>query len=130
MQQSQLLSPQHLYLEFGAGRGKFLHFIASALGADAPGPFIALDRDSSRRKADRFHKEQDFQRVRMDIEHFALARYPLPPGRALVACSKHLCGAATGEEDHIYFFKKNRKREGETDSDREENQKEVEFFFK
>ena len=97
MSAAHLLLPDNVFLEFGAGKGKFLHFIACALGDSAKGPLIAIDRDSSRFKADRHHRAMLFERVKMDIENFDLARYPLPASRPVVACGKHLCGAATGD---------------------------------
>ncbi len=87
-------------MEFGAGKGKFLHFISKAIGPDVRAKFIAIDRENCRFKFDRFHDGSDghsFERVRMDIEHLVLNQVTaIAPSDRIVVCGKHLCGAATG----------------------------------
>lgn len=59
MEQCGLLQHHRCFVEFGAGRGKLLHFVYRAVGADATADFLAVDRMRTRCKFDRFHKVTD-----------------------------------------------------------------------
>ncbi len=101
MAQCGFLAGDRSFVEFGAGKGKFLHFVSLAVGTDKAAHYIAIDRDNSRFKFDRFHREDEekarFVRIREDIEHVRLASIAaLHEHTDLVVCGKHLCGAATG----------------------------------
>jgi hypothetical protein len=58
-----------------------------------------------RHRTDKYHRQEPadnvrFERYVVDIEHLALEKLPLLQDererKPIVACSKHLCGAATG----------------------------------
>jgi len=102
------------YIEFGAGRGKLLHWLGQAAkelaagGASAvPGQagkstsdYLAIDRSNTRLNFDRFHQNTPhsrLERVLIDIEHLVLGKVPLVQNstKPLVLLGKHLCGAAT-----------------------------------
>jgi|AntRauTorckE5430_2_1112549.scaffolds.fasta_scaffold128876_1 tRNA:m4X modification enzyme len=55
MDHEGLLQPETCFVEFGAGRGKLLHFVKQALGEHVPADYLAIDRESTRLKFDRFH---------------------------------------------------------------------------
>jgi hypothetical protein len=55
MEHEGLLQPETCFVEFGAGRGKLLHFVKQALGEHVPADYLAIDRESTRLKFDRFH---------------------------------------------------------------------------
>lgn len=97
---NKLLVPKACYIEFGAGKGKLLHFVHKALGYEVKSDFLAVDRANCRQKYDRYHSQNinaRFERVHCDIEHLDLLQVPLVQGSdyPLISCSKHLCGAAT-----------------------------------
>ncbi|EDQ86879.1 uncharacterized protein MONBRDRAFT_27936 [Monosiga brevicollis MX1] len=102
-----------LVVEFGAGRAHLLHCLRHALGWSSPAAYLALERDTIRLKADRYHRARpepavSYSRLRADIANVVLAATvdaqppdvsttpaSAAPLRPLVACWKHLCGAAT-----------------------------------
>eukprot|EP00729_Bicosta_minor_P010593 gene10593-7272_t len=95
-----LLGAGACFVEFGAGRGKLLHFVSKAVGADTAADYLAIDREKTRLKFDRFHANTEhsrLDRVLMDIEHLVLDKVPLLQERPkpIVMLGKHLCGAAT-----------------------------------
>jgi hypothetical protein len=56
MESCGLLRERQCYIEFGAGRGKLLHFVYRAVGPDTEADFLAVDRMRTRCKFDRFHR--------------------------------------------------------------------------
>lgn len=94
-------------VEFGAGQGKLLQSVHTALGAATPCTLLAVDRDRCRRKIDNKIKKAGGSNVRhgriqIDIEHLDLSKVPEvaeavsdPTQARLIACGKHLCGGAT-----------------------------------
>lgn len=77
-----------------------------------PSDYIAIERMTRiRHRTDKYHRQEPadavrFERYVVDIEHLALEKLPLLQDDAerkpIVACSKHLCGAATGTvEGHM-----------------------------
>ncbi|EDV22993.1 uncharacterized protein TRIADDRAFT_57802 [Trichoplax adhaerens] len=100
MEKFGLLRSQACYIEFGAGRGKLSHWVARALSEyNNKVEFVLIDRANNRRKLDCMHTSNKmgpkFERVKMDIEHFNLAKYSFKADWDVIGIGKHLCGAAT-----------------------------------
>lgn len=100
MHKEGLLEPGGCFAEFGAGRGKLLHFVRMAVGEGVSGDYLAIDRKKTRCNFDRFHsntEESRLERAMIDIEHLDLERVPIVQTgkKPLVVFGKHLCGCAT-----------------------------------
>jgi tRNA:m4X modification enzyme len=100
--ESEAVSDNLAYVDFGAGRGLLGNVISSFLPT---APIILLERAGVRKKADRTLRESDrtFHRIRMDIRDCYLPAVTdalglktsagVSPNIAITA--KHLCGCAT-----------------------------------
>ncbi|KAI9188439.1 tRNA:m4X modification enzyme [Blastocladiella emersonii ATCC 22665] len=111
------LSPDHVFVEFGAGKGELGHYVQRALGDGVKAPFYTVDRSNFRLKFDRY---MDVERISLDIKDLLLFRVPsllqrhglapppadsepsaaataapAPSVKPVVGFSKHLCGGAT-----------------------------------
>ncbi|XP_077981367.1 tRNA:m(4)X modification enzyme TRM13 homolog [Glandiceps talaboti] len=101
MKKANLLQPQTNYVEFGAGKGLLSHWVQRSLSGSPNSTFLLVDRGANRYKFDNLHKGPSdgpkFERLRMDIEHLCLSKVAsiADSHQAIVAISKHLCGAAT-----------------------------------
>lgn len=113
MSRMGLLTDMDLYVEWGAGKAEFSHYVSRALPHDgAVDRFLLIDRQGGRSKHDRrILEEYNFRqssctavvsRKKVDIAHINLERlvtleFPdLHLTRPRVcSISKHLCGAAT-----------------------------------
>eukprot|EP00039_Didymoeca_costata_P006847 m.93947 g.93947 ORF g.93947 m.93947 type:complete len:480 (-) comp13422_c0_seq1:178-1617(-) len=93
-----LLKPHSCFVELGAGRGKLLHFVRLASGDCSD--FLAVDKDNTRLKFDRFHKnteDSQLERIKADIANLVLENVPIISTRKkpIVVVGKHVCGQAT-----------------------------------
>ena len=99
MEAHGLLRPDSVFVEFGAGRAKLLHFVRRSVGEQQPAGYLAVDRDKTRYNFDRFHPPDGparCARATIDIADLDLPAAPLVrDGGQLVAFGKHLCGGAT-----------------------------------
>jgi len=93
MEMLDLLNPNNVYIELGAGKGRLSHVLQTATGAKC----ILVDRlQGLKNKKDGMHHEdpKGFQRISIDIKDLYLAGIEDLNGKNVVAFSKHLCGAA------------------------------------
>jgi tRNA:m4X modification enzyme len=59
------------------------------------GRFILIDRKSFKNKFDKYLKQAEFQRLKVDIRDLILENVSLAQGHPIINYSKHLCGRAT-----------------------------------
>ncbi|RUS88768.1 hypothetical protein EGW08_003485 [Elysia chlorotica] len=88
------------FVELGAGKGKLSHWIRKACHQRPNSKFLLVERGSVRYKVDRHQQqnqgENNFKRIKMDIEDLCLGKVPgLDSVRAITVVGKHLCGGAT-----------------------------------
>lgn len=75
MKSYNLINENYIYVEFGAGRGNFSHYIA--LENNDKSSHILLEREPRRNKLDKNHKNnQNFKRFRTDILNFDMKTIP------------------------------------------------------
>lgn len=75
MKSYNLINENYIYVEFGAGRGNFSHFIA--LENNDKSNHILLEREPRRNKLDKNHKNnKNFKRFRTDILNFDMTTIP------------------------------------------------------
>ena len=109
----KLSSPDHCFVDFGAGKGKLTRSVQQTLFPDRVPSFVLVDRKNFRLKAERYLHYSNVSeeaasseppessstscaaRIQIDIKDLCLSEVAQTKGRRIVAMSKHLCGAAT-----------------------------------
>lgn len=93
-----LMKPNSLYIEFGAGRGQLSYWLALATNADEKSKIIIIEKSSPKHKKDnKISRHSDkIKRIRADISDLVLDKLDLVNEvNQIVGITKHLCGAAT-----------------------------------
>mmetsp|Transcript_4582 Transcript_4582/g.8742 ORF Transcript_4582/g.8742 Transcript_4582/m.8742 type:complete len:372 (-) Transcript_4582:13-1128(-) len=90
LEKSSLLSPDYLYIEYGAGKGGLSKALSEHMNRNSK--HLLLDCDSRRHKCDRLI-DTHMTRIRINIADFDTEQHC--QGQSIVGIAKHLCGGAT-----------------------------------
>ena len=96
-----LFQDDHVFVEFGSGRGQLTYWIVQATKEAENVRYVLVDKESHRHKFDNKLKDEvpeaEVLRIRADILNLVLGNVPgiKSETNSVIAVSKHLCGAAT-----------------------------------
>lgn len=99
MQESNLLTPDTCYVEFGAGKGQLSYWISKVTNTIPNTSVLLVERASLRHKLDNKldKSENNVFRIRADIADLVLNKVDIvKQSKHIVGVTKHLCGGATG----------------------------------
>lgn len=88
----ELLSPDACFQEWGCGKAELTRWI---FDITTPKDCFLIDRSKGKLKLTHQHKENQHQRLLIDIKDLELHKVPRSLERPCLAYSKHLCGSAT-----------------------------------
>ncbi|XP_064604725.1 tRNA:m(4)X modification enzyme TRM13 homolog [Liolophura sinensis] len=101
LQQMGFLTDGLCYVELGAGRGEFAHWVQLAMDTCNDSSFVLVDKGTCRYKFDSFHKGEHqgptFERLQVNLADINLGKVPSisVSKRPVLGMGKHLCGDAT-----------------------------------
>ncbi|KAM3139179.1 hypothetical protein pb186bvf_008777 [Paramecium bursaria] len=100
MRQYNLIDSDNIYVEYGAGKGRFSHQVAETLKqfSNHYACHVLIEREPRKQKYDKYQRKNPYYiRCRLDITDFNLHKLKEQIGfiKPFVGICKHMCGGAT-----------------------------------